>query len=310
MTPHEFIERWQSNQRGERSAAQSFFNDLCDLVAIPRPNDDPRTQFVYAFEEPVALTNGRKGYADVSWYGRFAAEFKRPGESLDAALTQLVGYAAELGSPPVLLVSDRLQIRVHTRFNGEPPRRWDFLLAELADFDKLAIVRAALRDPLSLRSQSADSRVAVAANPVYVPPAPTATFDVLADSRRATTFLRKCAKALHGLSIGGAGSRSYLPSASREGRDAIVDFLSYRYRGIPDAERSMHPVIKEIQRDTVDNLIELAAQVQLFQFEAHSERYWLTGDDALTVHASMWDLICSVRGSLTRMAEQLRAING
>ena len=33
-----FISRWQQSGAGERANFQSFINELCDLLAVPRPN--------------------------------------------------------------------------------------------------------------------------------------------------------------------------------------------------------------------------------------------------------------------------------
>ena len=310
MTPQDFIDRWQNNQRSERSAAQSFFNDLCELVDVPRPNDDPRMQFVYAFEEPIRRPNGTKGFADVSCFGRFAAEFKRPRESLDDALTQLQGYTGNLGSPPVLLVSDRLRIRIHTQFNGEVSRHWEFSLAELVDHNNLAILQAALRDPWSLQSRSSDQMFKGDSNIMYVAPAPVPTFDILTDIPKARLFLGRVAIALEGLVIGKPGPRCGIPSASKRGYDAILNYSSFQYQGIPDAEKSMHHVIKALQKDVVTKLITLASHVQRFQFEEYSQRYWLVGAEFSKAHAEMWEMVCGLRSLLHRMVEQLRAIGG
>ncbi|MFG0293461.1 MAG: hypothetical protein ACF8MJ_09960 [Phycisphaerales bacterium JB050] len=34
-----FVDRWKGRPLTERAAAQSHFNDLCDLLGVPRPTD-------------------------------------------------------------------------------------------------------------------------------------------------------------------------------------------------------------------------------------------------------------------------------
>jgi hypothetical protein len=37
MTPEQFIAKWQAADLKERAAAQSHFNDLCELLDEPKP---------------------------------------------------------------------------------------------------------------------------------------------------------------------------------------------------------------------------------------------------------------------------------
>lgn len=71
----------------------------------------------YKFEEKSQLIGARTGYADVFLRGHFAWENKAPKRDLDAALRQLLGYSLALSNPPLLVVCDRLTIRIHTQFN-------------------------------------------------------------------------------------------------------------------------------------------------------------------------------------------------
>jgi hypothetical protein len=50
----------------------------------------------------------------------FAWEYKAPGRDLGAALKQLMTYALALDNPPLLVVSDRRRIEIHTHFTGTP----------------------------------------------------------------------------------------------------------------------------------------------------------------------------------------------
>ena len=39
MTPEQFIAKWQAADLKERAAAQSHFNDLCELLDEPKPTE-------------------------------------------------------------------------------------------------------------------------------------------------------------------------------------------------------------------------------------------------------------------------------
>src|SRR5947207_680217 len=61
MTPQEFIATWKKANLSERSAAQSHFLDLCDLLGQPKPaHADPKTLDVLRklFTDPYALEPG------------------------------------------------------------------------------------------------------------------------------------------------------------------------------------------------------------------------------------------------------------
>jgi hypothetical protein len=79
----------------------------------------------YCFERGAGKASGGDGWADVWKRGHFGWENKRPGRDLRAALKQLTDYALELDNPPLLVVSDREIIEIHTAFTGYPdqPRR-------------------------------------------------------------------------------------------------------------------------------------------------------------------------------------------
>ena len=99
---------------------------------MPEPDDPER----YCFERGLTKTGsaaGRTdGFADVWLKGCFAWEYKAPGKGLEGALRQLMMYALPLESPPLLVLSDRLRIEVHTHFTGTPSERHVFALDEMA----------------------------------------------------------------------------------------------------------------------------------------------------------------------------------
>ena len=151
MTPQDFITKWGPGgpafHLNEEQGAQSHFIDLCDLLGVPKPGSEDG----YIFEKQTLVLGEARGYADVFKRGAFAWENKAPGKNLDSALKQLLNYSSALSNPPILVVCDRLQIRVQTQFTGHPTEKFAVLLAELAQPDKLAQLRRIWLDPESFR---------------------------------------------------------------------------------------------------------------------------------------------------------------
>ena len=113
MTPEEFIDLWKDNKLTERGGAQGHFDDLCDLLGVDKPRDPAN----YCFEHGAKKSGGGDGWADVWKRGCFGWENKKPGRDLAAALHQLTDYALQLENPPLLVVSDRERIIIHTEGN-------------------------------------------------------------------------------------------------------------------------------------------------------------------------------------------------
>ncbi len=175
MTPQAFITKWGHGgpafHLNEEQGAQSHFIDLCDLLGVPKPGSEDG----YLFEEKSAIIGGRTGYADVFKRGVFAWENKAPGRNLDAALKQLLTYSLALSNPPLLVVCDRLTLRVHTQFTGHPT---EVHTVQLTDFDKpeaLALLRRIWLDPESFRPKKTSRDITEAA---------AKSFATLADSLR------------------------------------------------------------------------------------------------------------------------------
>ena len=120
MTLSEFIAKWQAggsaDALNERAGAQAHFIDLCELLGQPKPADPEH----YCFERGAQRTGGNHGWADVWKRDCFAWEYKAPGADLGKALKQLMTYALALDNPPLLVVSDRRLIQIHTHFTGTP----------------------------------------------------------------------------------------------------------------------------------------------------------------------------------------------
>ena len=151
MTPQQFIAQWGPGGPGyelnERQGAQAHFMDLCALLGVPTPGSTGD----YLFEQDTLVLGEARGYADVFKRNHFAWENKAPGRNLDAALKQLLGYSLALANPPLLVVCDRLTIRIHTQFNGHPSETHTVLLHELAQPEKQALLRRLWTDPESFR---------------------------------------------------------------------------------------------------------------------------------------------------------------
>jgi hypothetical protein len=155
MQAQDFIRKWQAGAAAfglnERAGAQAHFIDLCRVLGVPEPGEPDN----YCFERGVAKTGGAggrtDGFADVWHRGHFAWEYKAPGKSLEGALKQLMMYALPLENPPLLVVSDRQRIEVHTHFTGTPSERHVFALEDMARPDVLQRLRAIWQAPDSYK---------------------------------------------------------------------------------------------------------------------------------------------------------------
>ena len=151
MTPYEFIAKWgpggPAYELNERQGAQPHFMDLCAVLQVPTPGSSGD----YLFEKNTLVLGEARGYADVFYRDHFAWENKAPGKNLEVALKQLLGYSHALQNPPLLVVCDRLTIRIKTQFNGHPSELHAVLLHELAHPDKQALLRRLWTDVESFR---------------------------------------------------------------------------------------------------------------------------------------------------------------
>lgn len=151
MTPQAFIAKWSAGAAAdglsERAGAQAHFIDLCRLLDVPEPADPE----AYCFERGLRKTGGSSGWADVWKRGCFAWEYKAPGRDLAAALRQLMTYALALDNPPLLIVSDRQRIEIHTHFTGTPSECHVFELEDLRDAQQRQRLRWAWVEPERFR---------------------------------------------------------------------------------------------------------------------------------------------------------------
>ncbi|MBB1076357.1 class I SAM-dependent DNA methyltransferase [Rhodoferax sp. 4810] len=201
MTPQDFISKWGAPggipgpafALNEEQGAQSHFLDLCELLGV----DKPGSRDDYRFEEKSAVIGGKTGYADVFKRGVFAWEAKAPGKNLDAALKQLLTYSLALSNPPILVVSDRLTIRIHTQFTGHPSQTHTVLLDELDQPDKLALLRRIWTAPESFKPKVTNRDITEAAAKSFATLAEGlrrrgAVTDPEATANRVAHFLTQC----------------------------------------------------------------------------------------------------------------------
>ena len=151
MTPGEFIAKWQASELKERSAAQSHFNDLCQLLDEPTPTESDPTGDRYCFERGARKDTGGDGWADVWKRHHFAWEYKGKHADLDAAFKQLRQYALALENPPLLIVSDMARFRIRTNWTNSVSQTHQFTLEDLADAANRNKLKWAMSDPERLR---------------------------------------------------------------------------------------------------------------------------------------------------------------
>ncbi|MDO8722539.1 MAG: N-6 DNA methylase [Syntrophales bacterium] len=155
MTPEEFIDLWKDNKLTERGGAQGHFDDLCDLLGVDKPRDPDN----YCFEHGAKKSGGGDGWADVWKRGYFGWENKKPGRDLATALHQLTDYALQLENPPLLVVSDRERIIIHTAFTGYPDEPREIRIEELVDPEKRQILRWVFTNPQKLRPEKSTAAI-------------------------------------------------------------------------------------------------------------------------------------------------------
>jgi type II restriction/modification system DNA methylase subunit YeeA len=155
----DFVSRWKAVTLSERSAAQSHFIDLCDLLGQPHPAAADQTGENYVFERGVSKSSGGKGFADVWMRGHFAWEYKGKHKNLSLAYQQLLQYREDLENPPLLVVCDLDHFEIHINFTGIAKHAYEFDLDDLlrnqstntCDQPPLEVLRALFTNPGKLR---------------------------------------------------------------------------------------------------------------------------------------------------------------
>src|SRR5215210_4022291 len=167
LTIADYVARWNASTLKERSAAQSHFIDLCEVLGQPHPAAADREGTFFTFEKGTAKTGGGGGFADVWLRGHFAWEYKGKHKNLADAYKQLLQYREDLENPPLLIVCDLERFEVHTNFTGTIKKVYAFTLDDLLSttplegsaFSALEVLRAAFVDPNRLRPQQTASQV-------------------------------------------------------------------------------------------------------------------------------------------------------
>lgn len=151
MTPEQFIAKWKSATLKERSAAQTHFNDLCEMLGVETPAAaDPEGEW-YCFERGAKKSTGGKGWADVWKRECFGWEYKGKGKDLDAAYAQLQQYAVALENPPLLIVCDLETFRIHTNWTNTVSVVHEIALEELTDAGLRAKLKYCFTEPERLK---------------------------------------------------------------------------------------------------------------------------------------------------------------
>ena len=147
MTPQEFIARWRNAGFGERQGAQSFFNDLCDLVEHPAPAAYGNPE-IFTFEKGVP-----GGFADAYFEERFGWEFKGRDAQLESAFDQLLRYQVHLKTPPLLVVSSFQTIRIQTNFQNMETARYEIAVVNLDRPNQLRLLQDVFFAPHRFRER-------------------------------------------------------------------------------------------------------------------------------------------------------------
>jgi type II restriction/modification system DNA methylase subunit YeeA len=151
MTPAEFIKKWKPVALTERSAAHTHFLDLCKLFEHEDPVSADPTGEWFTFEKGATKTGGGEGFADVWKKNFFAWEYKKKKRDLNAAMDQLVRYAAALENPPLQVVCDTDRFIIRTAWTNTVPKQYEIELDDLALPEKREILWAVFHDPERLR---------------------------------------------------------------------------------------------------------------------------------------------------------------
>ncbi len=91
----DFIDRWKASGASEKANFQSFINELCDLLDVPRPDAATgiRENDGYAFERPVTFVEGATGFIDLYKRGCFVMEGKQGADAPEPTPAEALGGA-------------------------------------------------------------------------------------------------------------------------------------------------------------------------------------------------------------------------
>lgn len=167
MQASEFLRKWApgaaADALNERAGAQAHFIDLCRVLGVPEPGDPERYCFERGLTKTGSASGRRDGFADVWLRGHFAWEYKAPGVKLEPALKQLMMYALPLENPPLLVVSDRRVLEIHTHFTGTPSECHRVDLAQIVRPEVQQLLRRLWTEPDAFRPRRTTREITEAA---------------------------------------------------------------------------------------------------------------------------------------------------
>ncbi len=99
FTVPKFLEKWSASGAAESSNAQSFTNDLCELIGVPKPDPSlpDESENTYVFEKRVTGRNGNTKFIDCYRRGHFILENKQ-GATLESVAALSVEKSQQLRS--------------------------------------------------------------------------------------------------------------------------------------------------------------------------------------------------------------------
>src|SRR5271157_959700 len=154
-----FVDKWRKSRRSERSASQEHFLDLCEVLKHPKPGAVDPKGLTFTTERRVKKEGGKHGFADAWKKGFFGWEYKKKGGDLSEAYNQLLQYSGDLGTPPLLVVSDMDRIEIRTRFTDYPTTNYVITLDTFATPGNLERLRCLFYEPEKLRPEKTIERI-------------------------------------------------------------------------------------------------------------------------------------------------------
>lgn len=305
MAPDDFIDRWKKPGT-ERADAQMFFNELCDVLGVDRPQ--PSGCGNYCFEKRVNLGD-KSGFADVYKEGYFVGEFKRPGSSIVDAFNQAHRYAVALDNPPILIVTDLRNIVIRSCWTRMRSKDIWASVDCLADPDKKEVLVWAMTEPERLLQFQTPQEALSAAARNYQPKAPGPSTVSREERKLVTDFLDRIYRHLYGLSVDGRSS--IIPEKDYRALRVFGSRLTFNRDTHP--ERTDHPEFQRLQDAIVDELVILAGYlgnhyVAEVDYDRHTGNYVLKSQSHLPDIKSAKQRIMEQLAELRRVVDRSRTV--
>ena len=110
---------------------------------------------------------------------------------MNAALLQLPGYALRLENPPLLVVSDRERIIIHTAFTGYPDGSLEISIDQLVDPEVRQVLAWVFTDPEKLKPEKSTAAITGEASGSFADLAPKMR-ERGGDGQQVAHFLEQC----------------------------------------------------------------------------------------------------------------------